>query len=279
LPVIIGGGIIGGGGPPVVQYVYIDGAHLRRAADEYAATYFGGDSIIMTMLQMSEQGCLRKYYYDCSPPRLENEPNEDFARRISPTENLFARLRRMEGYHVHLGETVGVGGKARQKGVDVQLTTHMLTHSFRGTVERAILIAGDGDFVPLVKALVDEGTYVTLMSRPSNTSSRLIDAADIYRPFDPFNILGLASEQFRQKHHHYMRWASAELVIEGSGIDKGLKLLHRGMSSEGTAQLYGEGEVRLFCSRGEGNWMHRRFPSQAVMDQYLRDLSIQVTWE
>jgi hypothetical protein len=117
------------------------------------------------------------------------------------------------------------------------------------------------------------------MSRQGNTSSKLIDAADVYRPFDPFDIHGISSEQFRQRHPHYMRWASAELAIEGSGIDKGLKLMQRGMSSEGTAQLFGEDEIRLFCSRGEGNWMHRRFPNHLVMDQYLRDLSIQVTWD
>jgi uncharacterized LabA/DUF88 family protein len=208
---VIGGGVIGGGGPQVLQYVYIDGAHLRRAADDFAATYFGGDSIIMTILQMSGQGCLRKYYYDCPPPRPKNESDEDFAQREA-TEQLFKRLQRMEGCHVYLGETVGVGGKLRQKGVDVQLATHMLTHSFRKTVRRAVLIAGDGDFVPLVRALVEEGTYVTLMSRRSNTSTRLIDAADVHRPFDPFEILGFVNEPFRQKHAHYKRWASANLV-------------------------------------------------------------------
>ena len=48
------------------------------------------------------------------------------------------------------------------KRVDITLATDMLTHAHRGNYEIAILVAGDDDYVPLVKAIKDEGCRVVL---------------------------------------------------------------------------------------------------------------------
>jgi uncharacterized LabA/DUF88 family protein len=48
------------------------------------------------------------------------------------------------------------------KGVDISLATDMLTHAFRRNYDIAVLVAGDGDYVPLVKAIKNEGCQVFL---------------------------------------------------------------------------------------------------------------------
>jgi len=50
----------------------------------------------------------------------------------------------------------------RSKRVDITLATEMLTHAHKGNYDIAILIAGDDDYVPLVKAVKDEGCRVVL---------------------------------------------------------------------------------------------------------------------
>ena len=50
----------------------------------------------------------------------------------------------------------------KSKRVDITLATDMLTHAHRGNYDIAILVAGDDDYVPLVKAIKDEGRRVVL---------------------------------------------------------------------------------------------------------------------
>ena len=56
-------------------------------------------------------------------------------------------------------------GKQEQKakGVDIALTKDMLGHAFLGNYEVAVLIAGDGDYVPLVEEVKRLGKRVYLL--------------------------------------------------------------------------------------------------------------------
>jgi len=48
------------------------------------------------------------------------------------------------------------------KRVDITIAADMLTHAHRGNYDIAILVAGDEDYVPLVRAVKDEGCRVVL---------------------------------------------------------------------------------------------------------------------
>jgi uncharacterized LabA/DUF88 family protein len=52
---------------------------------------------------------------------------------------------------------------ARSKGVDVGLTTAMLSHAYQGNYEVAYLIAGDGDYEPLVNEVRRLGRIVVVV--------------------------------------------------------------------------------------------------------------------
>lgn len=49
-----------------------------------------------------------------------------------------------------------------QKGVDSLLAIDMLKLALKGAIQKAILISSDSDFVPVVRALRDEGIFVVL---------------------------------------------------------------------------------------------------------------------
>jgi len=65
------------------------------------------------------------------------------------------------------------------KGVDISLTKDMLSHAFRDHYDVAVLIAGDGDYVPLVKEVKSLGkvVYVGFFER-KGLSPKLRLAAD-----------------------------------------------------------------------------------------------------
>ena len=68
----------------------------------------------------------------------------------------------------------------RSKQVDITLTTEMLTHAHRDNFDIAVLVSGDGDYVPLVEAVKAEGKRVALWAPSSGLSPKLKLAADHY---------------------------------------------------------------------------------------------------
>lgn len=73
-----------------------------------------------------------------------------------------------------------VGGKA--KGVDVMLTADMVYHASCNHYDTAILLAGDGDFAPLVETVNRLGKDVLVWFLPKRygLSEKLIRAADCF---------------------------------------------------------------------------------------------------
>ena len=47
-----------------------------------------------------------------------------------------------------------------EKGVDIQLATDMITHSFKNNYDVAVLVAGDNDYVGALQAVKDNGKNV-----------------------------------------------------------------------------------------------------------------------
>jgi uncharacterized LabA/DUF88 family protein len=59
-------------------------------------------------------------------------------------------------------------GQTKAKGVDIALTKDMLSHAFRGNYEAAVLVAGDGDYLPLIEEVKRLGklVYVAFFAEP-----------------------------------------------------------------------------------------------------------------
>lgn len=59
-------------------------------------------------------------------------------------------------------------GSAKSKGVDITLTKDMLAHAFQDHYDIAMLIAGDGDYVPLIEEVKRHGknVYVCFFAEP-----------------------------------------------------------------------------------------------------------------
>jgi uncharacterized LabA/DUF88 family protein len=116
---------------------------------------------------------VRSYYYTSSPggeeKRLEAERKLKAAGILAP--RVFSR----------------VGN--RSKRVDVALCTDMLTHSSQRHFDVAVLITGDGDFIPLVHAVQSQGISVQVWALSNGLSEKLRLAADKFMDLDPF-LLG-----------------------------------------------------------------------------------------
>ncbi len=98
-----------------------------------------------------------------------NPPLRDYALRSSYYTSLVGDDQHITDVRERLwklGFSPQVFKKTRQdqkaKGVDIALTKDMLAHAFLGNYDVAVLIAGDGDYVPLVEEVKRLGKVVLL---------------------------------------------------------------------------------------------------------------------
>ncbi|WP_125614333.1 NYN domain-containing protein [Specibacter cremeus] len=78
----------------------------------------------------------------------------------------------------------------REKQVDTALCTRMMEDSFTymkaANGDIAVLVAGDGDFLPTIKSLQSRGLRVRVVSWSHAVSHQLRDAADEFIELDPY---------------------------------------------------------------------------------------------
>jgi hypothetical protein len=165
------------------EYLFVDGGCLRAALKSLSEQLTGNPASLSVIFPMLARDVDKVFYYDAISAQDHGETVGDYQLRVEPEHEGFDRIQALDRFHVSLGETKGKGKKRRQKQVDVRLAVDMLTHTFRGNMQHAVLFAGDDDFIPLVEALVREGMRVTIW-HPVQASEALLGAADSRRAFD-----------------------------------------------------------------------------------------------
>jgi uncharacterized LabA/DUF88 family protein len=109
---------------------------------------------------------------------------------------------------------------SRSKGVDISLTTAMLSHAYQGNYEVAYLLAGDGDYVPLIEELRRLGRKVIIVFFASDglnpalriAGNRFIDIGDKFA--DRWNRLYKEREQNQESESRRAKAAARKVQAE-----------------------------------------------------------------
>lgn len=119
---------------------------------------------------------VRIYYYNASVGRRE-EPE-----RYRHQQAFFASISAIPYCELRLGRLVYINWPNTppyEKGVDIQLTTDLLTHSFKNNYDVAILVAGDSDYMGALQAVKDNGKNIEVaLFGKERTSRSLREVAD-----------------------------------------------------------------------------------------------------
>jgi uncharacterized LabA/DUF88 family protein len=94
----------------------------------------------------------------------------------------FAKALKRAGYSVHKRTPKKLADGTMKANFDVDIAVDMMAATT--ALDRAILVSGDGDFVPLVKALQGRGVRVTVAMFQRRTAPELIAAADAFVALD-----------------------------------------------------------------------------------------------
>ncbi len=142
--------------------VFVDVANIF-----YAAKAAGVDIDYVTLLKSATAGrdLVRAYAYTGLDP--ENENQRQF-------HGFLAR----SGYKVVSKDIRKYGDGRVKANLDIELVVDLMRMSDK--LDIAVVVSGDGDFAPAIYAVQQRGVRVEVISFRGNTSSDLIDAADIF---------------------------------------------------------------------------------------------------
>lgn len=105
-----------------MQYLFIDGAHLRIAYEQVVREFFGEAGEIDYVQLLRATSSQKGFLYDCIDDlRRDGETEAQLEERVGQQERAFQRIQALPYYHVKLGQLSGSRKKKRQKKVDILL--------------------------------------------------------------------------------------------------------------------------------------------------------------
>jgi uncharacterized LabA/DUF88 family protein len=262
-----------------ITYLFIDGGYLTKLYSETVAALFGGQWTINYQQMCGVLHARKSFYYDClDETSRKDESDADHIARIERQKEEFERIRSVKGTHVRLGKLVGDGKRKRQKEVDVLLAVDMLNHAYRQNMSRAILIAGDRDYRPLVESLVQIGTFVEV-----HCGKRA--AAELYRAADHHEFLNV---------EELCRWTLSGLQFPHCGqpnenqdalLNPSWVPVKTGKTALGEVRLYKvartmDAEVLgLSIQLGPSKWRAYQFHELQLMERFIgMQYDINIEW-
>lgn len=148
--------------------IFIDGSNLYHSLKKYFNRVDIDMGAFCDKLR-SKRRLIRIYYYNAIVGRRE-EPE-----RFKDQQTFFASVGAVPYTELRLGHLVYNNWPSTppyEKGVDVQLATDLLTHSFKNNYDTAILVAGDNDYVGALQAVKDNGKHVEVALFGKELTSR-----------------------------------------------------------------------------------------------------------
>ncbi|HSW42684.1 MAG TPA: NYN domain-containing protein, partial [Patescibacteria group bacterium] len=140
--------------------VFVDVANIF-----YAAKAAGADVDYVLLLKAATAGrdLVRAYAYTGLDPENENQRN-------------FHSFLARNGYKVVSKDIRKYGDGKIKANLDIELVVDLMKTS--RNLDVAVVVSGDGDFAPAIRAVQETGVRVEVISFRGNTSSDLIEVAD-----------------------------------------------------------------------------------------------------
>ena len=155
--------------------IFIDGSNLYHSLKAFLKRTDIDIGRLCNRL-LDKRRLVRIYYYNAKVGHKE-EPE-----RYRDQQAFFAGVNAIPYCELRLGRLVyhnWPNSPPYEKGVDIQLATDMITHSFKNNYDVAVLVAGDNDYVGALQSVKDNGKHVEVaLFGKERTSYQLRMVAD-----------------------------------------------------------------------------------------------------
>jgi uncharacterized LabA/DUF88 family protein len=164
--------------------IFVDGGYFDRVSRDCGSPRIDFGKLATELAKPND--LLRTYYYHCLPYQSP-VPTPEEIERHQGKQRFFSALNRLNRFEVREGklEFRGVDKDTlkpifEQKRVDIYLGVDLVMLAVKNKIARAILITGDSDFLPAIRAAKNEGVLIHLYhgSGPQQPHRDLWEEAD-----------------------------------------------------------------------------------------------------
>ncbi|HDN64702.1 MAG TPA: NYN domain-containing protein [Methanosarcinales archaeon] len=144
--------------------VFIDGANVFHSCKNFRHGY-KIDYVKLRDELTKDYDLIRVYYYSGVDP--SDVPSRSFHKAL-----------KAQGFHVETRPLVERNGKLAEKGIDVMLTTELLTHAFKDNFDVAVIVGGDQDYIVALREVKREGKRIVVACFRNSFSNEIQEIAD-----------------------------------------------------------------------------------------------------
>lgn len=144
--------------------MFIDGANVFHSCKNFREDY-KIDYVKLRDELTKDYDLIRAYFYEGVKP-------DDDSKRS------FHKALKAQGFHVETRPLVKRSGSFMEKGVDVMLTTELLTHTFKDNFDIAVIVGGDQDYIVALKEIKREGKRIVMSCFKNSFSNEIQEIAD-----------------------------------------------------------------------------------------------------
>ena len=175
----------------MIAAIFIDGGYFDRISRDCGSPRIDFGKLSRELARPDE--LLRSYYYHC-PPYLSATPSEEDNRRYENKQRFFTALTRISRFELRLGKLEYRGTDSEteqpifeQKRVDIYLGVDLVMLAAKQRIHRAVLVTGDSDFLPAIRAAKNEGVLTHLYHGigPQQPHKDLWDEVDVRTVITP----------------------------------------------------------------------------------------------
>jgi uncharacterized LabA/DUF88 family protein len=163
--------------------VLIDNGYLSKVLKKFF------NEVSINLLLFSDNLCIgcnrfQTLVYDSMPYQSGN-PTYDERRRYAGKDKYISEIRKLEKFTIKLGRCQkNKDGTFSQKGVDVEFALDLTELSNSKSIDKAIIVSGDSDFVPAVERVNKIGIITQNIYHPQQFSYHLRDRCSENRIID-----------------------------------------------------------------------------------------------
>ncbi|MEA3294383.1 MAG: NYN domain-containing protein [Euryarchaeota archaeon] len=144
--------------------MFIDGANIFHGCRNFQKNY-KIDYVKVRQELTKDYDLIRAYFYEGIDP--EDESKRSFHSALQK-----------QGFHIESRHLLKRNGGFQEKGIDVMLTTELLTHAFKDNFDVAVIMSGDQDYIVALNEVKREGKKIVLASFKNSFSKDIQEIAD-----------------------------------------------------------------------------------------------------
>ncbi|MDA8334869.1 MAG: NYN domain-containing protein [Peptococcaceae bacterium] len=160
--------------------IFIDGGYLDKILElRFSRVHIDYNKLSSWMSR--ECDILRTYYYTCLPYKNSDNPTPEQEERYNNKQKFHYALNSLPRFTVRVGKLKLKGFDIatrqpifEQKGVDIMLCIDMISLALKNKVTHIALLASDGDFLPVIEAVRNEGVVTYLYHSDYRDFSRQV---------------------------------------------------------------------------------------------------------